>query len=103
MTHLMEKIDILEIDEKNQDIIINDFFTVKYLYFEAGKGLLAQTEQAMATIQVVEGRISFVFYGKEEKTCMMQKDTILAFDAREKHLIIAHENSKVLITIIPIK
>ena len=98
----MEKINILEIEEKNQEIIKNNFFTVKYLYFEAGKGLFTQTEHAMATIQVVEGRITFV-YGKEEKTFMMPQSTILEFDGREPHSVIAHENSKILITIVPIK
>ncbi len=98
----MEKIDILDIEEKNQDIIKNDFFTVKYLYFDAGKGLPVQKEQAMATIQVIEGRVTFV-YGKEERTCMMAEDTILEFDARETYSMIAHENSRVLITIVPIK
>ena len=98
----MEKIDILEIEEKNQEIIKNDFFAVRYLYFEAGRGMPARTEQAMATIQVIEGRITFV-YGKEEKNCMMSENTILEFDGREIHSIIAHENSKILITIVPIK
>ncbi len=98
----MEKIDILEIEEKNQEIIKNDFFVVKYLYFDAGKGAPTKKEQAMATIQVVEGRVTFV-YGKEENAYMMPKDTILEFDGRESYSMIAHENSKVLITIVPIK
>ena len=98
----MEKIEILEIEEKNQEIIKNDFFVVRYLYFEAGRGMPTQRERAMATIQVIEGRITFV-YGKEEKAYMMSKDTILEFDGRETYSIIAHENSKVLITIVPIK
>jgi len=98
----MEKINILEIEEKSQEIIKNDFFTVKYLYLEAGKGLFTQMEYAMATIQVVEGRITFV-YGKEEKTFMMSQNTILEFDGREPYSIIAHENSKILIRIVPIK
>ena len=98
----MERINILEIEEKNQEIIKNDFFIVKYLHFEAGKGLFTQTEHAMAAIQVIEGKITFV-YGKEEKTFMMPQSTILEFDGREPHSIIAHENSKILITIVPIK
>jgi len=98
----MEKIDILDIEEKNREIIQNDFFSVRYLYLDAGKGMPIQQEQAMATIQVIEGRVTFV-HGKAEKTCMMPKDTILKFDARETYSMIAHENSKILITIVPIK
>ena len=98
----MEKIDILDIEEKNREIIQNDFFSIRYLYFDAGRGMPTQKEQAMATIQVIEGRITFV-YGKAEKAYMMPKDTILEFDARETYSTIAHENSKILITIVPIK
>jgi quercetin dioxygenase-like cupin family protein len=98
-----EIVDILEIEEINREIIKNNLFSVKYLYFEAGKGLPVQFEAAMATIQVIEGRITFV-YGKDgENTCRMQGGTILEFDARETYSMIAHENSKVLITIVPIK
>jgi len=99
---LKEIIDILEIDSKNQEIIKNDFFTIRYLYFDAGKGLTTQHENAMAAVQVIEGRITFV-HGKDENACSMQGGTTLEFDARETYSIIAHENSKILITIVPIK
>ena len=94
----MEKINILDIEEKNQEIIKNDFFVVKYLYFEAGKGLFTQIEQAMVILQVIEGKITFV-YGKEEKKFMMPQGMILEFDGRETYSIIAHENSKALMII----
>ena len=92
----MERIDIHNIEEKSREIIKNDFFTVKYLYFDAGKSLLSQTEQAMALIQVIEGTITFV-YEKEGKSFLMPQNTILEFDAREPYSIIAHQNSKILI------
>ena len=98
----MEKINILDIEEKNREIIQNDFFSVRYLYLDAGRGMPTKKEQAMATIQVIEGRVSFV-YGKEEKAYMMPKDTILEFDGREPHSMVAHEDSKILMTIVPIK
>lgn len=97
----MEKIDLFEIEEKNLEIITNKFFSVRYLYLDAGRGMPVRKEQAMATIQVIEGRITFV-YGKEEKACMMQQHAILEFDGRLTYSIIAHENSKILITIVPV-
>lgn len=98
----MEIIDIIGLEEKNQEIIKNDFFTIKYLYFDAGKGMLSHTEQAMATIQVIEGLITFVL-DDEDKRFRMSSSTILEFDGRSAHSIIAHEDSRVLITIVPIK
>ncbi len=99
---LKEIVDLLETEKENREIIKNDFFTVRYMYFEAGKGLSTQQENSMATIQVIEGRITFV-YGKEEYACAMHKDTILDFDAKETYSIVAHEDSKILMTIVPIK
>jgi quercetin dioxygenase-like cupin family protein len=98
----METIKLFEIEEKQKEIIKNDLFSVKYLFFEAGKGMPAHIEKAQMTLQVIEGRITFVF-GENEKAYMMPQYTILEFDGRFKHSIIAHEDSKVLITIVPIK
>ena len=98
----MNRVDILEIEGTNQEIIKNDFFSVKYVYLDAGKGIFSRVEQATEAVQVVEGRITFVF-GKEEKPYVMLQGSILEFDGRLGYSIIAHENSKLLMTIVPIK
>ena len=98
----MNRVDILEIEGTYQEIVKNNFFTVKYIYLDAGKGMFSCMEQATATVQVLEGRITFVF-GKEERPYMMPQSSILEFDSRLGYSIIAHENSKLLMTIVPIK
>jgi calcineurin-like phosphoesterase family protein len=98
----MEAINILEIEENQRKIINNDSFSVEYLFFEAGKGMPAHTEKAKATIQILEGRITFV-NEENDKTYMMPQHTILEFDGRSTYSIIAHEDSKILMTIVPIK
>ena len=100
--YFMNRIDILEIEGTQVEIVKNDFFTVKYMYLDAGKGMFSCKEQATATIQVIEGWITFVF-GKEERSYMMPQNSILEFDGRLGYSIIAHENSKLLMTIVPIK
>ena len=98
----MNRIDILEIEETYQEIIKNDLFTVTYIYLDAGKGIFNQTKQAIVARQVIEGRITFVS-GKDDKNYIMPRDSILEFDGKSGYSIIAHENSKILMTIVPIK
>ena len=98
----MKEIDLKSIDSKNIDIVNNEYFRVHYMVLDAGKCLLSKTDQAMAIIEVIEGRITFVF-DDSSNTYVLKSNTLLEFDARKQHTIIAHEDSKMLLTIVPIK
>ncbi len=98
----MEVIELNNTVNKMAEIITTDFFKIKYCIFDAGKGLFGNSANGIATIYVIEGKITFVM-DESEKKFVMERNSILEFDAQKKHSLIAHENSKILMTIVPIK
>ena len=93
----LNPINLSQVAEGKKQIGTTPKFRTMYFDFEKGEGLPQHTHNGYASIFIHKGKVTIEFISGEKFE--LSEGGYLAFDARVKHNVIAHIQSKVLVTI----
>ncbi len=104
MEHKIQAIDLGEITSKKELLTTNEKFKCLQFNFEVGEGLAKHRHNGYATVLVLKGSVKMTFEMENiplasEDVFELTEKTMLSFDARLVHDLVALAPSQILVTL----